>query len=363
MTLAATLFKHLSLPTDRRPLLTLSPSPEPFPAPKRHKSIRNLRSPSPASDSDQASDADGSGTPPVTAGLVVPSGDDVSASNELSQSIVDLALQDGRTATVTDHAVATIPAGMILTAPSRSLRPVPIDLTDLPDTPPSSVKTLPRIKPEPYSPPSAPRKLPLVKRHSRDDINESSPYRSQAKISLAHAKAHHKYKRGLRFGLNDECWDIAVEVVVHCFSPRYSWFEWNHSGFRDDYLISRRIENKTALEYILNIELIERAFDLPHPKFTAMPRVETIHAINACLKEEWQEASPKSRCTECLDEVRKCKYLADNGKHFDVPCGYINGEGRCTRCGLSAGPAATSKARSWPTWLPISRVISGYTSP
>ncbi|GFZ50420.1 hypothetical protein JCM24511_08177 [Saitozyma sp. JCM 24511] len=116
-----TLFKHLSLPTDRRPLLTLSPSPEPFPAPKRHKSIRNLRSPSPASDSDQASDADGSGTPPVTAGLVVPSGDDVSASNELSQSIVDLALQDGRTATVTDHAVATIPAGMIVTAPSRLL--------------------------------------------------------------------------------------------------------------------------------------------------------------------------------------------------------------------------------------------------
>ncbi|GFZ50419.1 hypothetical protein JCM24511_08176 [Saitozyma sp. JCM 24511] len=214
----------------------------------------------------------------------------------------------------------------------RSLRPVPIDLNDLPDTPPSSVKTLPRIKPEPYSPRSAPRKLPLVKRHSRDDINESSPYRSQAKISLAHAKAHHKYKRGLRFGLNDECWDIAVEVVVHCFSPRYSWFEWNHSGFRDDYLINRRIKNKIALEYMLNIELIERAFDLPHPKFTAMPRVGTIHAINACLKEEWQEASPKSRCTECLDEVRKGKYLADNGKHFDVPCGYLHQEGRCTRC-------------------------------
>ncbi|RSH83063.1 hypothetical protein EHS25_005773 [Saitozyma podzolica] len=208
------------------------------------------------SDSDSGSESD---SPPVTAAsiagrrrriasLEVDVGSE-SADLELSQSILRLALPEEQArATVTEGQVANA------TEPSRSLRPAPIDLTDLPDTPPSSTKLL-AVKPEPYSPPPAPPKLPLVRRHSHDDINESSPYRSQAKISLAHAKAHTRNKRNQRFGLNEECWDIA----------------WNHAGFREDYLVSQRIGNKTALEYILNIALIGSAFDLPHPKFTAMP--------------------------------------------------------------------------------------------
>jgi hypothetical protein len=116
-------------------------------------------------------------------------------------------------------------------------------------------------------------------------------------ISVAHDKAHHRTEQSLRLNFDDECWQLTCDFVLLqlrqlelCLVPVES------HRLREDYLISRRHANNQATRYVLNPQLIEKAFDFSQgAERAALWQERVTMCCNKCALE-------KDRTTRASDE-------------------------------------------------------------